>query len=213
MAIKKSELYSSLWKSCDELRGGMDASQYKDYVLVLLFVKYVSDKYAGQKHAMLDVPKGGSFADMVALKGNKDIGEKMNKIVAKLADANDLRGVIDVADWDDPDKLGKGKAMVDRLSNLVAIFDSPNLDFSSNRAEGDDLLGDAYEYLMRHFATESGKSKGQFYTPAEVSRVLAKIVGIGPETGQDQTVYDPACGSGSLLLKAHDEAKGRTGLD
>ena len=213
MAIKKSELYSSLWQSCDELRGGMDASQYKDYVLVLLFVKYVSDKYAGQKDAMLDVPKGGSFADMVALKGDKEIGDKVNKIIGKLAEANDLRGVIDVADFNDADKLGKGKEMVDRLSNLVAIFDTPALDFRSNRAEGDDILGDAYEYLMRHFATESGKSKGQFYTPAEVSRIMARVIGLGSAKYPDQTIHDPTCGSGSLLLKAHDEAKGRTGLD
>jgi type I restriction enzyme M protein len=213
MPIKKSELYSALWKSCDELRGGMDASQYKDYVLVLLFVKYVSDKYAGQKGALLDVPKGGRFADMVALKGDKEIGEKMNKIISKLAEANDLKGVIDVADFNDPDKLGKGKEMVDRLSNLVAIFDNPNLDFSANRAEGDDLLGDAYEYLMRHFATESGKSKGQFYTPAEVSRVMAKVVGVGTAKSASQTIHDPTCGSGSLLLKAHDEARSAAGLD
>ncbi|RYG63422.1 SAM-dependent DNA methyltransferase, partial [bacterium] len=164
MPLKKSELYSSLWQSCDELRGGMDASQYKDYVLVLLFVKYVSDKAASNKKYELDVPKGGSFADMVALKGDKEIGDKMNKVIAKLAEANGLKGVIDVADWNDADKLGKGKDMVDRLSNLVGIFDKPELDFRGNRAEGDDLLGDAYEYLMRHFATESGKSKGQFYT-------------------------------------------------
>jgi len=213
MPIKKSELYSSIWKSCDELRGGMDASQYKDYVLVLLFVKYVSDKYAGQKDALLEVPKGGRFADMVALKGDKEIGDKMNKIISKLADANDLKGVIDVADFNDADKLGKGQAMVDRLSNLVSIFDSPNLDFSANRAEGDDLLGDAYEYLMRHFATESGKSKGQFYTPAEVSRVMAKVVGVGSAKSASQTIHDPTCGSGSLLLKAHDEAKSMAGLD
>jgi type I restriction enzyme M protein len=213
MPIKKSELYSALWKSCDELRGGMDASQYKDYVLVLLFVKYVSDKYAGQKGALLDVPKGGRFADMVALKGDKEIGDKMNKIISKLADANELKGVIDVADFNDADKLGKGKEMVDRLSNLVAIFDNPSLDFSANRAEGDDLLGDAYEYLMRHFATESGKSKGQFYTPAEVSRVMAKVVGVGSAKSANQTIHDPTCGSGSLLLKAHDEAKNTAGLD
>src|SRR5215208_2051081 len=213
MAIKKSELYSSLWKSCDELRGGMDASQYKDYVLVLLFVKYVSDKYAGQPNALLDVPKGGSFADMVALKGDKEIGDKMNKIIARLAEANDLKGVIDVADFNDEDKLGKGKEMVDRLSNLVKIFDTPALDFRGNRAEGDDLLGDAYEYLMRHFATESGKSKGQFYTPAEVSRIMAQVIGVGDATSSSQTIHDPACGSGSLLLKAHDEAKSRSGVD
>jgi type I restriction enzyme M protein len=205
MPIKKSELYSSLWKSCDELRGGMDASQYKDYVLVLLFVKYVSDKYAGQKDALLDVPKGASFADMVALKGDKEIGDKMNKIIAKLAEANDLTNNKE-ADINDDGKLGKGKEMVDRLSNLVAIFDNPDLDFRGNRAEHDDILGDAYEYLMRHFATESGKSKGQFYTPAEVSRIMAKVVGIGNATSANQTVYDPTCGSGSLLLKAHDQA-------
>ena len=211
MPIKKSELYSSLWQSCDELRGGMDASQYKDYVLVLLFVKYVSDKAATQKGYLLEVPKGGSFADMVALNGDKEIGDKMNKIIAKLAEANDLKGVIDVADFNDADKLGKGKDMVDRLSNLVAIF--KDLDFGANRAEGDDLLGDAYEYLMRHFATESGKSKGQFYTPAEVSRIMARVIGIGSATSASQTIYDPTCGSGSLLLKAHDEAKGATGHD
>ena len=213
MAIKKSELYSSLWQGCDELRGGMDASQYKDYVLVLLFVKYVSDKYAGQQDALLEVPEGGSFADMVALKGDKEIGDKMNKIVAQLAGENELKGTIDIADFNDEAKLGKGKEMVDRLSNLVSIFNTPALDFRGNRADGDDLLGDAYEYLMRHFATESGKSKGQFYTPAEVSRIMAKVIGIGAATNSNQTIYDPTCGSGSLLLKAHDEAKNSTGLD
>jgi type I restriction enzyme M protein len=206
MAVKKSEIYSSLWASCDALRGGMDASQYKDYVLVLLFVKYVSDKYAGKADALIEVPKGGSFADMVALKGDKEIGDKINKIISRLAEANDLKGVIDVADFNDPEKLGTGKEMVDRLSNLVAIFNRPELDFRRNRAEGDDILGDAYEYLMRHFATESGKSKGQFYTPAEVSRIMAKAIGISGARSAAQTIYDPTCGSGSLLLKAHDEA-------
>ncbi|MBM3137310.1 MAG: type I restriction-modification system subunit M [Chloroflexi bacterium] len=206
MAVKKSELYSSLWESCDQLRGGMDASQYKDYILVLLFVKYVSDKYQNQPDALIDVPEGGSFKDMVALKGKKEIGDEMNKIISRLAEANDLKGVIDVADFNDPDKLGSGKEMQDRLSNLVGIFENPALDFSKNRAEGDDLLGDAYEYLMRNFATQSGKSKGQFYTPAEVSRVMAKVIGIGGADRQDQTIYDPTCGSGSLLLKAADEA-------
>ena len=204
MALKKSQLYASLWQSCDELRGGMDASQYKDYVLTLLFMKYVSDKDAGRPDALIDVPDGGGFADMVRLKGDKEIGDKINKIIARLAEANDLKGVIDQADFNDESKLGAGKEMQDRLSRLVAIFDG--LDFRANRAEGDDLLGDAYEYLMRHFATESGKSKGQFYTPAEVSRIMAKVIGIDADTRQDQTIYDPTCGSGSLLLKAADEA-------
>jgi type I restriction enzyme M protein len=204
VALKKSDLYSSLWKSCDELRGGMDASQYKDYILTLLFVKYVSDKAKADSDSLIDVPAGGSFDDMLAAKGDKEIGDRFNKIIAKLAEANSLRNVIDQADFNDEEKLGKGKEMQDRLSKLVTIFS--DLDFRGSRAEGDDLLGDAYEYLMRHFATESGKSKGQFYTPAEVSRILAKVVGINGKTSQDQTVYDPACGSGSLLLKAVDEA-------
>lgn len=204
MAIKKTELYSSLWASCDELRGGMDASQYKDYVLTMLFMKYVSDKYKGDPYGMIVVPPGASFDDMVALKGDKEIGDKINKVISALAEENDLKGVIDVADFNDEDKLGKGKEMVDRLGKLVGIFEGLNL--GDNRADGDDLLGDAYEYLMRHFATESGKSKGQFYTPSEVSRILSKVIGIDNNTSQDATVYDPTCGSGSLLLKASDEA-------
>ncbi|WP_156725838.1 type I restriction-modification system subunit M [Streptomyces apocyni] len=204
MALKKSDLYRSLWRSCDELRGGMDASQYKDYILTLLFVKYVTDKAKSDPNSLIDVPADGSFDDMVALKGDKEIGDRINKIIGKLAEANGLEKIIDLADFNDEEKLGKEKEMQDRLSKLVTIF--ADLDFRGSRAEGDDLLGDAYEYLMRHFATESGKSKGQFYTPAEVSRVLAKVVGIGAGTRQDHTVYDPTCGSGSLLLKVTDEA-------
>jgi type I restriction enzyme M protein len=205
MAIKKSELYSSLWAGCDELRGGMDASQYKDYVLVLLFIKYISDKYADVPYAPITIPEGASFKDMVALKGKPSIGDDINKkILAPLANANKLS---DFPDFNDAGKLGSGKEMVDRLTQLIAIFENKALDFSKNRAEGDDILGDAYEYLMRHFATESGKSKGQFYTPAEVSRIMAQIIGIREaKTSADTTVYDPTCGSGSLLLKVGDEA-------
>ena len=210
MPLRKSHLYSSLWKSCDELRGGMDASQYKDYVLTLLFMKYVSDKYAdADEFADITVPQGGSFADMIALKGTKEIGDGINKVIGRLAEADDanrhlLKGVIDQADFNDESKLGRGKEMQDRLTKLVGIFEG--LDFRANRAHGDDLLGDAYEYLMRHFATQSGKSKGQFYTPAEVSRIMAQVIGIGPDAERGDTVYDPTCGSGSLLIKAADAA-------
>ncbi|MBI5805804.1 type I restriction-modification system subunit M [candidate division TA06 bacterium] len=206
MAIKKSELYSSLWASCDELRGGMDASQYKDYVLVILFVKYISDRYSGQQYSPIKVPRGASFQDMVALKGNPNIGDLINKkIIGPIAEANKLS---EMPDFANPDKLGSGADMVKKLTNLIAIFENPALDFKTNRAQGDDILGDAYEYLMRHFATESGKSKGQFYTPAEVSRVMAKIIGISPKNSTAQTtVYDPTCGSGSLLLKVADESE------
>ncbi|MGB7528950.1 type I restriction-modification system subunit M [Sphingobacterium cellulitidis] len=205
MAIKKSELYSSLWASCDELRGGMDASQYKDYVLTMLFVKYISDKYKDDPFGAITVPNGATFDDMVALIGNLEIGDKINKqILNPIKEANKLT---DFPDFNDENKLGKGKDLVDTVSNLVRIFNDPSLDFAKNSAEGDDILGDAYEFLMRHFATESGKSKGQFYTPAEVSRVLAKVIGISPANSTNQTTaYDPTCGSGSLLLKVANES-------
>lgn len=206
MAIKKTELYSSLWASCDELRGGMDASQYKDYVLTFLFLKYVSDKYQSDPKAMIVCPEGCTFDDMIKLKGDKEVGEKLNIVLDGIAKENELPWLANKDnDFNDEERLGKGKEMVDRLSKLIGIFQG--LDFGGNSAQGDDLLGDAYEYLMRNFATESGKSKGQFYTPAEVSRILAKVVGITSDTTQDKTVYDPTCGSGSLLLKAADEAR------
>ena len=207
MALKKSQLYSSIWQACDELRGGMDASQYKDYVLVLLFVRYVTDKYKDKSDSLVHILPGGSFSDLVALKGKTDIGEGINGVLDVLAEANGLNGVINSVDFDEEEKLGKGKEKQDRLSKLVAIFENPDLDFSKNKADGDDLLGDAYEYLMKHFAVESGKSKGQFYTPAEVSRIIAKVIGAENAKNRTQTVYDPTCGSGSLLLKVAAEAK------
>ena len=202
MAIKKSELYSSLWASCDELRGSMDAGQYKDYVLVLLFMKYVSDK----KDPLVELKPGTTFYDMLQYRGKSEIGDKMNIIIGEFAKNNGLSGIITEADFVDDSKLGTGKDKVDRLTNLLNIFNKPELDFSGNRADGDDLLGDAYEYLMRHFATESGKSKGQFYTPSEVSRIMAEVIGIRKSKSQEETIYDPTCGSGSLLLKAADLA-------
>jgi len=217
MAIKKSDLYSSLWASCDALRGGMDASQYKDYVLFMLFIKYISDKYADSDDFKppVVIPKGAGFKDMIALKGKSDIGDKINtKVIQPLIDANVRLARSDFPDFNDPNKLGEGNERVERLTGLIAIFQKPELDFSKNRAEHDDILGDAYEYLMRHFAQDSGKSKGQFYTPAEVSRIIAKVIGITPDNAKAATrVYDPTCGSGSLLLKVAAEARKRITLE
>jgi len=210
MAIKKSDLYSSLWASCDELRGGMDASQYKDYVLFMLFIKYVSDKYGDYDgfEPPVIIPKGASFKDMIALKGNSDIGNLINtQVIQPLIDANSRLARSDFPDFNDSNKLGDGAQKVEKLGNLIAIFENPALDFSKNRAENDDILGDAYEYLMRHFASQSGKSKGQFYTPSEVSCIMAKVIGITPANSiAATTAYDPTCGSGSLLLKVAAEA-------
>ncbi|GAA7388327.1 type I restriction-modification system subunit M [Helicobacter pylori] len=209
MAIKKSELYSSLWAGADSLRGGMDASEYKNYVLNLLFLKYISDKARSNMDSEIEVPQGCFYEDILALEGDKEIGDKLNKIIAKIAERNDLKGVIDSVDFNDNTKLGEGKAMMDTLSNLVKIF--ADLSLGAHGALDDDLLGDAYEYLMRHFASESGKSKGQFYTPSEVSLLLSLLLGIDENTRQDKSIYDPTCGSGSLLLKASSLA-GEKGL-
>ncbi|MFP6210085.1 type I restriction-modification system subunit M [Helicobacter pylori] len=213
MAIKKSELYSSLWAGADSLRGGMDASEYKNYVLNLLFLKYISDKARNDAKnntdSAIEVPEGCFYEDILALEGDKEIGDKLNKIIAKIAKRNELEGVIDSVDFNDNTKLGEGKAMIDTLSNLVKIF--ADLSLGAHGALDDDLLGDAYEYLMRHFASESGKSKGQFYTPSEVSLLLSLLLGIDENTRQDKSIYDPTCGSGSLLLKASSLA-GEKGL-
>ncbi len=206
MAVKKSELYSSLWESCNQLRGGMDASQYKDYVLVVLFLKYISDKAKADKDYLLNIPEGCFWEDILVLRYKSNIGERLNEIIHQIAEENDLSGVIDTADFNDDTKLGKGKDKVDTLSKLVTAFTKNALDFSSNRAGDDDLLGDAYEYLMKNFASESGKSKGQFYTPGEVSRVMAKVIGIHQDLHENISIYDPTCGSGSLLLRALSES-------
>lgn len=212
MAVKKSELYSTLWASCDELRGGIEPSIYKDYVLLILFVRYVTDK-APFSNGQIVIPDGGGFHDLVALKNKPNIGEEINKAISKLASANQLEGIIDVADFNNDSILGAGQLKVDKLSGLIGVFENPNLNFANNRADGDDILGDAYEYLMMKFSIESGKSKAQFYTPAEVSQIMSYLIGIDKATDGKQTIYDPTCGSGSLLLKAHDTAVTNTGFD
>ena len=212
MAIKKSDMDSSLYQLCDKLRGGMDPSQYKDYVLTLVFVKYVTDKFKGARYAPIVVPDGCSFEDFKALRNTPDIGEEIDKALARLSSANPmLAGMFRDVHFNDEAKIGKGKEMVDKLTDLINIFCRPEFDFSRNKASGDDILGDVYENLMKHFAVDSGKSKGQFYTPAEASRVLAGIVGIGDiRPKEDETdawsLCDAACGSGSLLIRAANEA-------
>ncbi len=208
MAIKKSQLFTSLKESCNALRSksSMDSSQYKDYVLIILFVKYLSDK-AGQPGFRLRVPEGCSYKDFSLLKQSDNIGEQINIKLEAIKEANNrILGNLALPNFNDPEKLGKGRDMVDALSQLIALFERDELDFSKNRAADDDLLGDAYEYLMKNFAVESGKSKGQFYTPAEVSRVIAKVLHIEELNRAGQSIYDPTCGSGSLLLRALAEA-------
>lgn len=207
--MKKSELYSLLWEACNKLRGGVEPARYKDYVLVLLFFKYVSDRYKGQPFAEFTISKGASFEDLIAAKGKSDIGERVDKIIQKFLEDNRLQGSLPDVSFNNPDELGSGKELVDKVSGLIAVFQNPAIDFKNNRASGDDIIGDAYEYFMMKFAQESGKSKGQFYTPSEVSRIIARLIGIGDirqSHTKKWTLYDPAAGSGSLLIRAADEA-------
>lgn len=205
MAIKKSQIYSTLWNSCNALRGSMDASQYKDYVLIILFVKYLSDK-GNDEDSLFTIPKGCRFSDFSKLKGEEGIGEEINKKLEAIKSANMMfLSKLVLPNFNDPAKLGKTKEMTDTLSKLIAAFETSDLDFSKNRSADDDILGDAYEYLMKNFAAESGKSKGQFYTPAEVSRTMAKLLHLEEFSSRLTTIYDPTCGSGSLLLRAISE--------
>ena len=207
--MKKSELYSLLWEACNKLRGGVEPARYKDYVLVLLFFKYVSDRYKGQPFAEFTISNGASFEDLIAAKGKSDVGERVDKIIQKFLEDNRLQGSLPDVSFNNPDELGSGKELVDKVSGLIAVFQNPAIDFKNNRASGDDIIGDAYEYFMMKFAQESGKSKGQFYTPSEVSRIIARLIGIGnirQMPTKKWTLYDPAAGSGSLLIRAADEA-------
>ena len=207
--MKKSELYSLLWEACNKLRGGVEPARYKDYVLVLLFFKYVSDRYKGERRADFTVKSGASFDELIEAKYTTDVAEKVDKTLQSFLEVNGLSGSLPDVSFNNPDELGAGKELVDKVSGLIAVFENPAIDFKSNRASGDDIIGDAYEYFMMKFAQESGKSKGQFYTPSEVSRIIARLIGIGdikPSLQRKWTLYDPAAGSGSLLIRAADEA-------
>ena len=210
MAVKKSELYSMLWEACNKLRGGVEPARYKDYVLLLLFHKYVSERYESQEpFAMFTVTPETSFKALTHAKGKSDVGERVDKIIRKFMEDNKLLGELPDVSFNNTDELGSGKELVDKVSGLIGVFQNPAIDFRTNRASGDDIIGDAYEYFMMKFAQESGKSKGQFYTPSEVSRIIARLIGISeiqPIPDKCWTLYDPAAGSGSLLIRAADEA-------
>ena len=209
MAVKKSELYSMLFEACNKLRGGVEPARYKDYVLILLFFKYVSDRYKGETFGEFQVEEGASFDDLIAIKNTPNVGEQTDIIISKFLAANGLQGSLPEVSFNNHDELGSGKELIDKVSGLIGVFENPAIDFKANRASGDDIIGDAYEYFMMKFAQDSGKSKGQFYTPSEVSRVIARLIGIGNieySPNKKYTLYDPAAGSGSLLIRAADEA-------
>jgi type I restriction enzyme M protein len=217
-ATSQKDINEVVWKACDTFRGMIDPSQYKDYILVLLFLKYISDvtkerrsyyqtKYAGNEERVrramererFVVPSGSDFDALYGARSATDIGDRMNKALEMLEDANKgkLEGVFRNVDFNSETALGDTKDRNAKLKHLLEDFADDRLDLRPSRLASRDVLGDAYEYLVKNFASDSGKKGGEFYTPPEVSRVLARI--LAPQVGD--RICDPCCGSGSLLIR------------
>jgi type I restriction enzyme M protein len=213
-----SDINAVVWKACDTFRGTIDPSQYKDYILVLLFLKFLSDltrekradyerRYDGDaarvRRAMererFVVPEGADFESLYAARSEPDIGERINKALERLEDANKakLEAVFRNIDFNSEAALGETRDRNAKLKHLLEDFADPRLDLRPSHLERQDVLGDVYEYLINNFASDAGKKGGEFYTPPAVSRLLARIV--DPKPGD--RISDPCCGSGSLLIR------------
>ena len=208
-----------VWRVCDTFRGTIDASNYKDYILVMLFLKYLSDlrkekveeyraRYSGDEERVARamsrerfvLPEECDFDHLYAQRKQSDIGERINKALAAIEDANKgkLEGVFRNIDFNSEANLGESKERNSRLVHLLEDFNDARLDLRPSVVGQRDVIGDVYEYLIGNFASDAGKKGGEFYTPAEVSRLLATIV--APKAGD--RICDPCCGSGSLLIRA-----------
>jgi len=220
MKLTQDTINNQVWKACDTFRGTIDATQYKDYILTMLFVKYISDvlkekkeeytkKYDGNntrieramKHERFKVPDQSTFDFLYEKRNEPNLGELINVALEEIEDANrsKLEGVFRNIDFNSEPNLGTTKDRNRRLKNLLTDFEV--LDLRPSNLEGNDIIGDAYEYLIGKFASDAGKKAGEFYTPSEVSTLLAKVV----EPKDGERICDPTCGSGSLLLKAAKE--------
>jgi type I restriction enzyme M protein len=215
----QQEINSVVWRACDTFRGTIDPSQYKDYILVMLFVKYLSDLHRdrynalkaefGEDEAMIQrrlsrerfiIPAGCSFYDLYDARNKDDIGERINKALEELEDANKakLAEVFRNIDFNNRHNLGETKERNRRLKDLLEDFNSDKLDLSPARIGSADIIGNCYLFLISHFASDAGKKGGEFYTPDEVAELLAKLV--KPQSGD--RICDPTCGSGGLLINA-----------
>lgn len=214
----QKDINDIVWKACDTFRGTIDPSQYKDYILVLLFLKYLSDltkekraeyekRYGGDAERVrraiererFVVPQGADFDSLYESRSEADIGERINMALEKLEDANKakLEGVFRNIDFNSEAALGETKDRNAKLKHLLVDFADPRMDLRPGHLQSRDVLGDAYEFLVKNFASDSGKRGGEFYTPPEVSKLLARI--LAPEPGS--RICDPCCGSGSLLIR------------
>lgn len=215
--ISQEEINAILWKACDTFRGTIDPSEYKNYILVMLFVKYISDVWQDRRAALMVqygdeaavarqlryerfvLPEGCDFETLYNQRNADNLGEIINKALEKIEDANKqkLEGVFRNIDFNSEANLGRTKQRNERLKDLLKDFHDPRLDMRPSRINGLDVIGNAYEYLIGKFASGAGKKAGEFYTPPEVSLLLAEL--LDPQAGE--RICDPACGSGSLLIK------------
>ncbi len=219
--LTQQQVNQAAWSACDTFRGAVDPAQYKDYILVMLFLKYISDlwndhletyrrQYGGDEARIrrrlererFVLPEGASFYDLYAARNEANIGELINIALEKIEDANrvKLEGVFRNIDFNSEANLGRVKDRNRRLKNVLEDFAKPALDLRPSRVT-EDIIGECYIYLISRFASDAGKKAGEFYTPAAVSRLLARLA--APEPGN--TICDPACGSGSLLIRAAEQ--------
>lgn len=222
MSVTKDTINAIVWKACDGFRGSMDSSKYKDYILSMLFVKYLSDFYKEKLQILQDKYNGDeerikrslqrekfvldqtcTFEYLLQNKEANNLGEIINKALAKIEEdnPNKLDGIFRNVDFNDKNLLGEVKERNAILRNLLEVFDDKDLDLSPSKISQRDVIGDAYEFLISEFASDAGKKGGEFFTPSEVSTLLAKLVG----AKEGNRIYDPTCGSGSLLIKVSKE--------
>jgi type I restriction enzyme M protein len=217
----QQQVNQTAWAACDTFRGAVDAGQYKDYILVMLFLKYISDlwnehaetyrKQFGDDEARIRrrlererflLPEGASFYDLYERRNEANIGEMINIALERIEDANrsKLEGVFRNIDFNSEANLGRVKDRNRRLKNMLEDFAKPAMDLRPSRVS-EDIIGECYIYLISRFASDAGKKAGEFYTPSAVSGLLAKLA--NPQPGN--TICDPACGSGSLLIQASQQ--------
>ncbi|MBT9548931.1 MAG: type I restriction-modification system subunit M [Candidatus Sericytochromatia bacterium] len=222
MSVSQKEINDVVWRACDTFRGAVDPSEYKNYILTILFIKYMSDlsldfrtlyeeKYKGDQERVARamsrerfvVPPEADFEHLFQQREVANIGELINISLEKIEDANKgkLENVFRNIDFNSEAALGQTKERNRRLKHLLEDFADPRLNFRSEHLGDRDVIGDVYEYLISRFAAGAGKKAGEFYTPPEVSELLAKLV--QPKPGD--RICDPACGSGSLLIKVAKE--------
>ena len=222
MSVSQEKINSIVWKACDGFRGSMDSSKYKDYILSMLFVKYLSDFHKEKLQALKEKYQGDeerikrslarekfildetcTFEYLLQNKEANNLGEIINKALAKIEEDNPskLDGIFRNVDFNDKNLLGETKERNAMLRNLLEVYSDAELDLSPSKISERDVIGDAYEFLIAEFASDAGKKGGEFFTPREVSTLLAKLVG----AKEGDRIYDPTCGSGSLLIKSSKE--------